>query len=53
MTPKSLEEATAALIATVDAKVLGKAAAGEFGDDVRLLSIGEKVRRDLAKKGAA
>lgn len=52
-TPKTIEEAAAALIATVDDRSLRKAVAGEFGETVRLLSLGEKVRRDGRKKVAA
>lgn len=55
--PKTLEEAAAALIATVDDGVLSRAVAGDFGNDVRLLSLGEKVRRDVlparSKRSAA
>lgn len=50
---KSLEEAAAALIAAADDGLLRKAVAGDFGEKVRLLSLGEKVRRDQRKRGAA
>lgn len=49
--PKTLEEAAAALIATVDDGVLSRAVAGDFGNEVRLLSLGENVRREQRKAG--
>lgn len=50
---QKLEEAAAALVATVDDRSLRKAAAGDFGDELRLLALGEKVRRDMRKRSAA
>lgn len=50
---KSLEEAAAALIAAADDGLLRKAVAGDFGEKVRLLSLGEKVRRDQRKKASS
>lgn len=50
--PKNLEEAVAALVAVTDERSLRKAAAGEFGNEVRLLSIGELIRRDQRKRPA-
>lgn len=48
--PQTLEEGTALLAAALDDKTLCKAASGQFGDEIRLLSIGEKTRRERRGK---
>lgn len=51
--PQTLEEGVAALAATLADRELEAAANGKFGEQVRLLTVSERVRRKSKPKSAA
>lgn len=51
--PKTLEEGVAALAVALDDRELTAAAEGKYGQEVRLLVLGEKARRDKRPKVAS
>lgn len=53
--PQSLEEGVAALATVLTDRDLDKAASGAYGNEVRLLVLGEKARRSTrtARKAAS
>lgn len=50
---KTLEEGVAALATVLDDRELDAAAEGKYGAEIRLLVLGEKARRDGAKRKRA
>lgn len=51
--PKTFEEGVASLLIATDDTTVNEAAAGRHGKNVRLLALGEKIRREMQKRSAA